>query len=449
MGSTKTEFSKSSLPRSTRVIYAVFDFVARYNKKKILGWTVILVVLGILSTGFSVIKKEQKGLRVRFGKVVDEDMEPGIHYYVPFIEKIHKRKVWRITRHGVSTQGADGGAAFTILSGDPYMLEVDVSIQYRISHLRSFLFSTENPLRILTLLTRERLVNIISQNSIDLILTSNRDRIEERLFKELLELVAPMNIGLDLLSFSLVDVRPIKEMIPSFRDVNDAVAEKIQAVINSNTRKESFLARTRGQAQALLSQAKSKAQARLEQAKAGASAFLDLLSEYERRPGQVAITKYWDRMRSIFQEASLSMVNSSEASRFDINILEDEANPIGISLDEPKPSPGHSDGHKVSKKLEERPLFSLVKASGHGKHSAGSAEKGAMEPHLRGGRFHNSSRERDHKKEALMRSLIFDSGFVFKHRDVAQRGEASQKKYNEKTHDRGSKGRRTWEEGGR
>ena len=117
-------------------------------------------------------------------------------------------------------------------------------------------------------------------------------------------------------------MRPIAETLPAFRDVNDAIAERMQVVSDANRRREQFLARTRGQAEALLLNAKAKATERVVQARASSTVFTALLGEYREQPEQVAITRYWQRMRTIFAEAHLAAVNPDADSTIDINMLD-------------------------------------------------------------------------------------------------------------------------------
>ena len=84
------------LPPSTRIIYAVFDAVWRYDKTRLLSGIAVLVIAAVLASGFYIIKKEEQGVRLRFGKVVEAVVEPGVNYRLPFIEKVHIRKVKRI-----------------------------------------------------------------------------------------------------------------------------------------------------------------------------------------------------------------------------------------------------------------------------------------------------------------------------------------------------------------
>ena len=401
------------LAPSTRIIYAVFDYAGQH-KTRILAAGVALAVAVVLASGFYVVKKEERGVRVRFGKVVTAVVEPGLHYRIPLVERAHVRKVMRIERQRIGSQGGDAGtAAFTILSGDTNLLEIDLVVQYRIDNLRNYMYASSDPHRLLAMVTREQLVDIVGRNYVDLIFTQNRDYIERHLTEHTVEQLADYSIGLEVVSLNIVDVRPIAETLPAFRDVNDAIAERMQVVSNANRLREQLLAHTRGQAEALLLSAKAKAQERVVQAQASSVVFTALLDEYREQPEQVAITRYWQRMRTIFAPARLAAVNPNAESAIDINMLD------GIAAYPPTALPADSMVDASPDEMADRPLLPTLRPPGM--HTIETV--GADNP-LLDGQFHEPLTERDHGA-AHPRSLLFDTPSIFTHRHVVTRRPAA------------------------
>ena len=239
------ESATEALAPSTRIIHAVFDHVGEH-KTRIGAWLAAIAVLAVLASGIYIVKKEERAVLTRFGKVVDAEIPPGIRYAFPIIERAHVRKVMRITRRSVATRDGTGNASFSVLSGDTNLFEVDVALQYRIGNLRNFLYTTADPHTVLALVVRERLIDIMGRTFIDLIFTNNRDIIQARLFDDAVDYLEANDIGIELLALNIVDLRPIEETVAAFRDVSDAIAESMETVSNANTRKERLLARSRG-----------------------------------------------------------------------------------------------------------------------------------------------------------------------------------------------------------
>jgi membrane protease subunit HflC len=51
---------------------------------------VIAVVLVVLSNSLYVIRETQRGVLLKFGEVVDPDLQPGMHIKVPFVNSVRK-----------------------------------------------------------------------------------------------------------------------------------------------------------------------------------------------------------------------------------------------------------------------------------------------------------------------------------------------------------------------
>lgn len=395
-----------STPTSTRVIYAVFDFFGLYSRQWLAGLAAV-AALGVLASGLYIVKKEEQGVRTRFGRVVDAEVGPGIGYRIPFIEQVHMRKVKRIVGYRIASRD-DDTINFTVLSGDTNLLEVDAAIQYKIGNLRQYLFASADPLTVLTMLVREELINILGQHFIDLIFTSNRNLIQQHLIEVVTERLESLAVGVELVALKIVNVRPIPETLDAFRDVNDAIAEREQAVSEANRKRERLIARSKGQAEALIMNAKASARERMVQARSSARVFRALLAEYRKQPQQVAITRYWQRMRAVFTEASLSMVNPGRASTIDINMIDGATGftPAQMLLEAPPSGSAAVEGR----------LPSSTAAPGiHTLESIGQ-DKPLLE-----GQFHKERTERDHSRRVNPRSLIFDTPSIFSHRHIQRR----------------------------
>ena len=400
--------SASGLPPSTRAIYASFDFFGRHRGRLIQGFVAVIVLI-VLASGIYVVKKEEQAVVTRFGKVIKPEVGPGVHYCFPIIDRAHVSPVKRIVRYQVSSN--DGGQVnFTILSGDTNLLEIDLAVQYRIDNLRNYLFASTAPRMLVTMLAREELVNIIGQNFIDLILTSNRNIIQRHLFDAVTRHLDSQDIGVELVALEIVDVRPIEETLDAFRDVNDAIAERMQAVSQANRKREQLILRAKGQADALVMNARANARERVVQAGSSAGAFTALLEKYREDPQQVAITRYWQRMRTIFSEASLSAVNPGNQSTIDINMIDGVSGfPPAIAALAEAPAP--------SERADDRPLLASTAVTNVHRIETVEKDSPAMD-----GQLHRERAERDHLQSARPRSLIFDSPSIFTHSHVPRQG---------------------------
>ena len=117
-------------------------------------------------------------------------------------------------------------------------------------------------------------------------------------------------------------------------------------------------------------------------------------------------------MRSIFRDATLSTVNSGDASVIDINMIEGFV--PGVGGVPGVPGVAVADTAPVENLAGAR--TSLTTASERGTHGLENVEADRF---LVSGRFHMPRRERDHMGVANPRSLLFDDLSIFSHRHVA------------------------------
>ena len=398
---------RAEIPASTRAIYATFDYVGA-NRGFLAAWLLGVVAAALLLSGFHIVKKEELGLKTRFGRVVETNIEPGLHYAIPIVEKTHARKVERIERQRVSSRTEDSDeAGFTILSGDTNLLEVDLVLQYKIGNLRDYLFAAVDPHAIVSMFARQSLVDILGQNYIDLIFTENRSVIESYLFERTVAQLEANGTGVELVALNIVDLAPVAETVDAFRDVSDAIAERLQMISNAHRESEKMVARSRGQAEAVRQDAEAKARERVTQAKSAAKVFLALLASYRSEPSQVALTRYWQRMRTIFAEATLQAVNPKSDSTIDINMIDSGAGFTPASLLAGAPATA------AAVPMDERPLVATLQRTAPHRFESIADDRAEYD-----GRFHVRGTERDHMQSANPRSLIFDSPSMFAHRHV-------------------------------
>ncbi len=406
-----------TLAPSTRAIYAAFDFLSERRNVILLSLAAVAIA-AFLANGFYIVKKEERAVKTRFGKVVDWNIPPGIHYAIPLADRTHVRKVARISNRNVATQSESGEVSFSILSGDANLFEANVALQFKINDLGSWLFTTVDPETILTLVVRERLIGIMGRNFIDLIFSNNRDIIQSQLFDEVSAWLDEENIGIVLLTLNIVELRPIEETVAAFRDVNDAIAESIQMVSSATRRSEQLLARSRGQAEAVVLNARAGATERQLQAEASAQAFLDLLDAYRGQSSSVTLTRYWQRMRTILKDATISTVGPGDTAAIDINMIDGFAPGVGRLSGMTSPAPMADAGKDTLfgsrnwLSTEEERVF----------HSMKNAKRDTL-PLF--GRTHATPNERHHLGYARPQSLLFDDFSIFGHRDAAQTGVAA------------------------
>ena len=175
-----------------------------------------IVILFILSSSFYIIQEAERGVKLQFGKVVNYDIKPGIHFKIPGIQVV-KKFDGRI--QVVDAQPNE------FLTAEKKRLIVDSFIMWRIRDVERFYIRTQGESRVAQMLLLPRvedsLKSKIAMLTLEQVIADQRGRIMEDLQKEL-NVIADQELGIEI-----VDVRLKRVELPT--DVTEEVYRRMRA----------------------------------------------------------------------------------------------------------------------------------------------------------------------------------------------------------------------------
>lgn len=136
-------------------------------------------------------------------------------------------------------QQADGEEVLT-LTGEEMPVELTAEVQFRIRDLRKFAFSSAEPEAVLQSIAESSLRELVARNSLDGTLTEGRRDIEVRWVRRVRNGADQYGLGVEVTAASLLDVHPPRQVVPSYRQVADAI--ELQAQLTNEA--EAYYART-------------------------------------------------------------------------------------------------------------------------------------------------------------------------------------------------------------
>ena len=201
-----------------RPIRAAFYFLRRHRSRFLEGFVAGIIVI-VLASGIYTVKQEEAAVVTRFGKVVKPDVGPGVRYRMPVIDRAYVHPTNRIVRYEVS--GDQGGNInLTIRSAGFSPLEVDLALQLKVDNLKNYLFASTDPRGLVTVLVQEELAGLIGRNVMDPLLGPSRGIIQRHLFDTVTSHLESHDIGIELLTLEVLDVRAVEETLYVFRDID-------------------------------------------------------------------------------------------------------------------------------------------------------------------------------------------------------------------------------------
>lgn len=190
----------------------------------------LALVVFIANSSLYVIKETERGVLLRFGEVVNPDIQPGLHWKIPFVNNVRKFE------GRVLTVDSQPERFFTL---EQKALIVDSYAKFQVSDSAKFYTATNGEeARAAGLLSQrinDGLRNQVAVRSVQEVVSGERDQLMEDITRELNE------VALAELGVRVVDVRVKKIDLPP--DVSESVYRRM----NAEREKEARELRSQGQ----------------------------------------------------------------------------------------------------------------------------------------------------------------------------------------------------------
>ena len=305
--------------------------------RRLISILALLLMAAYILSGVYVVNPGEAAVVRRFGIVVQQRVEEGLHYRVPWpVDQVDLVNIATVRRESVGlTESAGEGHIhdepmdkFRALTGDTNIIDVEVIIQYQVRNPANYLFNIEYPPhRLIREAVRGSVTNLIAGLPVDEILTTQRQRIQDAIRIDAQRHLDTYNSGLAIVNVNLQKAYPPDEVAESFRDVASASEDKAKAINEAQGHANSILPEARGDAQKLLADGNSYAAQVVNTAKGAAQAFDSVLAEYNasrQTYGQeITLYRYYlESMEKILAKARVYVVNSANGEDVNLRLID-------------------------------------------------------------------------------------------------------------------------------
>jgi membrane protease subunit HflK len=319
-------------------------------------WLLIGLALPLwLLSGIFIVAPDERGIVLRFGKVVRE-ADPGPSYHLPWpIEEVLKPAVTQIRKEefgfrtvslGPPARYADADEEALMVTGDENIVKLMFIVQYRIKAdaegPSDFLFNVRNQEKTVRDSAEAAMREIIGRNLIDDALTEGKDRIQNDAQALLQQLLDRYDAGIEVMTLKLQDVDPPDQVADAFKDVISAQQDRERLINESRGYANDVVPKARGQAAQLLNEADAYAQAKVNGAEGAAARFIALEQEYAKS-ADVTRTRLWlETLEDVLGRSNLLLMDESAGKQvvpylpLD-KMLQPEPRPAGEAPPAPRP----------------------------------------------------------------------------------------------------------------
>lgn len=236
---------------------------------------IAIVVLLILSSCIRIVPQAQALVVERLGAYL-ETWSVGVHFKVPFIDRVAKRVI-------LKEQVVDF-APQPVITKDNVTMKIDTVVFFQITDPKLFAYGVENPIMAIENLTATTLRNIIGDLELDQTLTS-RETINTKMRAALDVATDPWGIKVNRVELKNI-IPPVaiqdamEKQMKAERERREAIlraeGEKKSTVLVAEGKKESAILDAEAEKQAAILRAEAKKEATIREAEGQAEAILKI-----------------------------------------------------------------------------------------------------------------------------------------------------------------------------
>ena len=187
----------------------------------------------------------------------------GLHFKVPFIDKIAKKV--NLKEHVVDFPPQP------VITKDNVTMQIDTVVYYQITDPKSFAYGVERPMMAIENLTATTLRNIIGDLELDETLTS-RDTVNTKMRTILDEATDPWGIKINRVE--LKNILPPREIQDAMEKQMKAERERRESILIAEGSKKSAILMAEGEKESAILKAEAKKEAAIKEAEGQAEAIL-------------------------------------------------------------------------------------------------------------------------------------------------------------------------------
>ena len=291
----------------------------------ILAGLLAFVVVAWAFIGFYIVDEAERGVVLRFGEVLEDIVQPGLHWNPPIVDDVNL-----VNGSELNAKTYENRA---MLTTDENIIDIAVTVQYLIRDPVNYVIAVQNPERSLDNAAESAIRHVVGGNFMDQILTTGRDRVADDVQDRLQDYMDVYNTGIFVSQVNVVDAQPPDAVRPAFDDVIRAREDEQRAQNEAQQYSNQIIPTARGNAQRQIEQASAYREEAVAKAQGDASRFKQLLTEYSKAPQVTRQRLYIESLQDVMTASSKIMIDVEGGNNMLYvpldKILEQNSSPLG------------------------------------------------------------------------------------------------------------------------
>lgn len=271
------------------------------------GFAAIAIILIALAgmwlyTAVYSLDEQEQAVILRLGKY-HETVGPGLNIYFPPFDRKYEQNVTR--ERAYTRQGP-------MLTEDENIIEVPLTVQYKINNLQDFVLNVDNPEISLQQSTESALRHVVGSTAMDQVLTEGREVLAVEVQERLQRFLDMYRTGITVTQVNVQNAQAPREVQESFDDVIRAREDEQREKNQAETYANGVIPEARGQAQRLREEANGYRDEVISRAEGEADRFTKLVAEYRKAPEVTRQRLYLDTMQEVLSNSSKVLLTGDQ-----------------------------------------------------------------------------------------------------------------------------------------
>ena len=264
--------------------------------------SLLLIVLAGLYvfSGVYQVDEQERGVVFRFGKLMDEEVTPGLHWNPPLIDQVQLVNVTQVQSHSHQA---------SMLTKDENIVDISLTVQWVIASAADYLINVRDPKKSLDQATESALRHVAGSATMDQVITDGREAIAIEVQERLRNYLKNYGTGIDITKVNIDRSAPPVQVQDAFNDVQKAKEDQQKFINQATAYAQQIVPEARGKAQRQLEEAQAYRDRVIARSEGEAERFEKLLNEYSLAKQVTRDRLYIDALENVFKNASKVMVD--------------------------------------------------------------------------------------------------------------------------------------------
>jgi membrane protease subunit HflK len=271
-----------------------------------------LIFLVWVASGFYIVPEGQRGIVLRFGKLLETSM-PGPRWHLPYpIESAEVVNVAGVRSVEVGYRNNVKSKVLKeslMLTDDENIVDVQFAVQYILKNPTDYLFNNRVPDDSVLQAAETAIREIVGKSSMDFVIFEGRAEVAAKAHKLMQEILDRYGTGINISKVTMQNAQPPEQVQAAFDDAVKAGQDRERQKNEGQAYANDVVPKAKGMAARLTQEAEGYRQRVIEQAEGDASRFRQVVAEYNKAPQVTRDRLYIEAMQQIMSNTTKVLVD--------------------------------------------------------------------------------------------------------------------------------------------